>query len=181
MVALFLAEGFEEIEAVAPVDILKRAGIDVKIVSITKNKQVCGAHGIIVTADTIIDEILNCEFEMLILPGGMPGTVNLIECNELLDLIKKEYVKGTYIAAICAAPRVLDTAGVLDGKNITCYPSVSSQIKHGIWADKIVCQDGNIITSKGAGTAIDFGLYLVEVLLSKLNSNEISRGICYDR
>ena len=125
MVYIFLADGFEEIEALAPVDILRRAEVDVKMVSINDKLEVTGSHGIAVHADVLLKEVSE-KADMLILPGGMPGTLNLQKCQPLCDMLKKA---DGYVAAICAAPSVLGGLGLLKGKKATCYPGFEDKLE----------------------------------------------------
>ena len=155
---IFLADGFEEIEALTVVDLLRRAGIDITTYSIMGKKQVMGSHNIAVEADELLE---NCDFDaldMVILPGGMPGTRNLDECKALTDAVVAFNGAGKTLAAICAAPTVYGRLGLLKGKKACCYPGREGDL---IGADvqmSEVTVDGNFITSRGMGTAIPFGL-----------------------
>lgn len=158
---IFLAEGFEEIEALTPVDVLRRAGMDVKTVSISDNKEVVGAHGIPVRADLTFKEVDFADSEWLILPGGMPGATHLAAFGPLTDLLKVH--KGK-IAAICASPAVvLAPLGLLEGKDATCYPSFSDDLrKHGaVVRDAPVIALDRIITANGPSSALRFALAIV--------------------
>ena len=174
MVYVHLAEGFEEIEALTVVDLMRRAQIDVQTVAMGEDKMVTGAHGIAVQADILQEEADYSASEMLVLPGGMPGTTHLME-NETLGREIQSYVQiGRWVAAICAAPMVLGHLGVLEGKQATIYPGMEM---HLIGATPIheqkVVKDGRIITSKGPGTAMDFALALVEELKGKSAADEL--------
>ncbi len=176
---LLLAEGFEEIEALAPVDLLRRAGAEVETVSITAEKMVMGAHGIPVCADSTIEEIDEEDLSMLILPGGYPGYVNLDQSQAVRDLLVRTNEAGKTIAAICGAPSVLNGLGLLQDKVATCYPSMEEDMDCEISHKKVVeCE--NIITSRGAGTAIDFALALVEAAVSAEKAEELRKGIVYE-
>ena len=173
MVYLFLANGFEEIEALATVDILRRSGIEVTTVGVGK-KEVIGAHNITVTADILADECDYKNVSAVVLPGGMPGTTNLNACEKLCSLLKECAQKQILLAAICAAPSVLGNLGLLKGKNYTCYPGFESEKFGGCHKNDKVVLDENIfplITAKGPGAANEFGFSLVDYL-SK--SNDIS-------
>lgn len=176
-VALFLANGFEEIEALGTVDILRRAQINVDTVSITDYNVVTGAHNISVTADKTFNDTDFTDFDMLILPGGMPGAKNLNEHEDLKKLISDFNSNGKLLAAICAAPMVLGGLGILDGKRATCYPGFEPElIGAKITGDSVVV-DENIITGKGPGFVFDFGLRLVEQLLGLQDRREVQNGL----
>lgn len=165
MIYVFLAEGFEEIEAVTPIDMLRRCEKDVIIVGIG-SKYIKGSHGIALTADISDNDVmLDDKIEMIVLPGGMPGTLNL----QKSDCVKKavEYCvnNNKYIGAICAAPSVLGILGILEGKKATCYPGFESQLYGAVIEDDYVVVDDKIITAKGAGVSIEFGKALVSALL----------------
>lgn len=161
-----LAVGFEEIEAVTVVDILRRAGVTVVLAAL-EDLHVKGAHGIEIKADKHFCEVEPDSFDMVVLPGGMPGTVHLAECKPLQTLLKDFDAKGKVIAAICAAPLALKRAGVLKN-SYTCYPSFETKINHAgyLCEPKVVC-DANITTSQGPSTSMLFALSLVEQLCSK--------------
>lgn len=176
-VYVFLADGFEEIEAVTIIDILRRAQVDVKSVSVSGSKEVNGAHGIVVNADMLFDSNLLNDGDMLVLPGGMPGATNL-ELHKGLALLLKEYRdKDKWLAAICAAPKVLGKMGLLKGKSATCYPGFEADLNGAECSTERVVKDGKIITSRGPGTAIEFSLKLVEVLISLELSSKLKSGI----
>ncbi|MDR0946779.1 MAG: DJ-1/PfpI family protein [Ruminococcus sp.] len=175
MVYIFLADGFEEIEALAPVDILRRGGVDVKLVGIT-GEYISGSHGIVVRSD-IQDFTPDIDTEMIILPGGMPGTRNL-EASPLVQSAIDFCVKGgKYIAAICAAPSILGHKGLLSGKRATAFPGFEKDLTGAIVSADSVVTDGNIITAKGAGAALEFGFELLKVLKCKDISRKISNSM----
>lgn len=176
MTYVFLADGFEEIEALAPIDILRRASKQVTIVGVT-GKTVTGAHGIKVSADVTIDEASRDDIEMVVLPGGLPGADNLQNSPEVREYIALANDTGAYIAAICAAPKILGALGLLKGKEAICYPGFENELKGAVISDKKVVCDGNIITAAGMGVAIDFALKLVELLVSSEASEKIRKGI----
>ena len=179
MVYVFLADGFEEIEALTPVDLLRRAGADVMTVSIYPGrKNVTGARGIEVVADTTIDVTDTSEAEMIVLPGGMPGTVNLLECGPLMEIVDRQNAGGGRIAAICAAPaRILGARGLLAGKKATCYPGLEKMMKGATPVIKTVVTDKNITTSRGLGTAVDFACELITLLYGSSRSEEIRSSV----
>ena len=178
-VYLFLADGFEEIEGLTVVDLLRRAGIEIVMVSITGELSVTGSHRITVLADALFDETDCSDADMLVLPGGMPGTKNLLE-HKGLDVLLREYaLTNGKLAAICAAPRVLGTKGLLKGKNATCYPGNEDALLGAHVVNAAVVLDGNTITSKGMGTAIDFSLALIKSLKNGEEAERIAQAIQY--
>lgn len=177
MVGVFLAKGFEEVEALTVVDILRRGGVDVETVSISKDKEVAGTHKINVQADTTIDAFDFDSCTMIVLPGGMPGTNNLNQCQKLREQIKAFDEAEKYVAAICAAPLVLGDLGLLEGKKCTIYPGMEDRLIGGKPKKDSVVQDGNIITSRGPGKAMTFALYLLETVKGKEVRDRIERNL----
>lgn len=177
MIYVFLAEGFEEIEALAPVDVLRRGGIEVKTVGVT-GKTVTGAHGIAVSADITVDQITLEGIEGIVLPGGMPGTLNLEANERLCELVRQADRKQLLIGAICAAPSVLGHLGVLNGKHATCFPGFEKELTGATVCDGQVVCDGNIITAKGAGAALDFAFALLCFLTDKQTADDMSKAMC---
>ncbi len=177
MVVVFLANGFEEVEALATVDLLRRAEAEVVTVGI-ENKAVCGAHGIKVVADiTDTEFIYDNQIEMVVLPGGMPGTTELekaICVNQALENAQRD---GKWIAAICAAPSILGHKGFLRGKKACCYPGFEEQLIQGNAVSERVVQDDNIITARGAGCVFEFAAKLIEVLKGKEAADKVSSDI----
>jgi len=176
-VFIFLADGFEEIEAIAPIDIFRRADIAVQTVSITADKVVRGAHNISVLADSLFSETDFSENDLLFLPGGMPGTKNLDEHEGLKKLLKKQADESKNIAAICAAPSILGKMKLLAGKEAICFPGYENQLTGAILSDKKIVKSGAISTAKGAGVAIEFALKLVEELKGKETADRIAKAI----
>ena len=174
-----LADGFEEVEALAVVDVLKRAGLDVQMVSVVDGKAVTGAHGIGVLADIFFEEADFDACDMIFLPGGMPGTLNLKKHEGLAEQIGNFHKAGKKLAAICAAPSILGEMGILKGKNAICFPGFEETLKEARIMDQKVVVDGNIFTSKGMGTAIDLGLEIVKELVSEEKSEELAKSIQY--
>ncbi|MBR3537598.1 MAG: DJ-1/PfpI family protein [Eubacterium sp.] len=179
-VVVLLAEGFEEVEAIAPVDLMRRAGIEVVTASITSDRNVMGSHGIPVMADTTLDQ-LEGTADALFLPGGGLGTENLKASKEVADLIRKYLAEERYLTAICAAPTVYGLMGLLEGKKATCYPGLESKLLGAEWTgeDVKVAVDGKFVTSRGMGTAVDFGLKIIELLISKETADEIAAKVVY--
>jgi len=164
MVYVHLADGFEEIEALTVVDVLRRADIAVKMVSITGDKAVRGAHDIIVTADLLFQDADYGKCEMIVLPGGMPGTANLAKHEGLAEQLSVFAQSDKWLAAICAAPSVLGSLSLLKGKHVTSYPGYESQLVGAMYSEERVVRDGKLITSRGPGTAMEFSLELVKLL-----------------
>lgn len=175
---VFLAEGFEEIEALATVDILRRAGLQTATVSISSSQQVKGAHGVEVTADITLSDVVHDLNDWLILPGGMPGATNLAECEQLCDMLKAHNEHKGHIAAICASPAVvLAPLGILDGKEATCYPGFEQALKNCKVGFRPVVIDENIITANGPGNTIAFALAIVAAALCEEKAREIAEGL----
>jgi len=178
-VCVFLAPGFEEVEGLTVVDLLRRAGAELNMVSIEETRTVAGTHGITVEADKLLDEVNYAEQDLLVLPGGMPGTLNLKNCDKLLDVLHEFHKQGKMLAAICAAPTVFGHMGILSGKKATCYPGCEDGLNGAEYVIENVVIDGNITTSRGIGTAIDFSLSLVAQLYDQAKADELAEGIIY--
>lgn len=176
MVYVFLADGFEEIEALSAVDILRRANISVNTVGVS-GKEVTGAHGITVKADITIGEVERFDIDALVLPGGMPGAVNLKNSAELSELLLYAKGESKILAAICAAPLVLGSLGLLKGKNATCYPGFEDELIGAKITDAKVCVDGDTVTASGPAAAADFAFALVEKLKDKNTAKQIRKGM----
>lgn len=173
MIYLFLADGFEEIEALATVDILRRADLELETVGIA-SQAVRGSHGITVMADRFIEEIEpDNMLQAVILPGGMPGTLNLEKSKELQQILSYAYRHEKLIAAICAAPSILGHNGMLKGKTAICYDGFEVELTGATLSKKPVCRDQNIITAAGAGVALDFALEIVAALTNRQKANQI--------
>ncbi|MFN2340434.1 MAG: DJ-1 family glyoxalase III [Halanaerobium sp.] len=171
-----LAEGFEEIEAVTNIDILRRAGLDVLTAGID-SKEIKGDHDINVKADIEIKDVDSSDISAIVLPGGMPGAANLRDNAKLLELIREVNEKDGLCAAVCAAPIVLEAAGVLEGKKATSYPGFSDEMGSADYQEERVVVDGNIITGRGPGVAEEFALTIVEYLLSKKDRKELAESM----
>ena len=176
IVYTLLAEGFEEIEALAPVDLLRRAGVEVVTVSIEKERVVTGARGVPVMADIFFEELNEEKMQMVILPGGYPGYENLAKDERVANLLKRAYAKEIDIAAICGAPSILGGLDLLKGRVATCYPNMEHLLgcEHSL---EDVVEDGPFITSRGAGTALEFALALVARLKGRKVAEELRKGI----
>ena len=178
-VLVFFAEGFEEIEALTVVDLVRRAGIDISMVSIDGSKKVTGSHGISVDMDESIYDISFDEAQMIVLPGGMPGTRNLEANDDLMRNVDDFCSSGKYVAAICAAPTILGHRGLLVNKKACCYPGMEEQLQGAtVTKDKVTVAD-KIITSRGLGTAIPFALKIVEMLIDKDAADKLSSAIVF--
>nr|WP_320167187.1 DJ-1 family glyoxalase III [uncultured Methylophaga sp.] len=174
-----LAEGFEEIEAVTVIDLLRRAGINVVTASLSQRHQVTGSRQIVLFADDLLEDMVNADFDMIVLPGGQPGTNNLNQDSRISVLLQKQLNANKHIAAICAAPLVLAHAKILNQHKATCYPGA---IKQEEWpeislSDESVIVDDRIITSKGPGTAMDFALTLIEVLTNHQTRHTVEQDL----
>lgn len=178
-VCVFLADGFEEIEGLTVVDLLRRAGIEVTTVSITDSLTIHGAHGIDVLADKLFDEVDFEKQDMVVLPGGMPGTLNLGAHAGVKEVLEKANEAGKILAAICAAPSVLGKYGYLKGRKATSYPGFEPQLDCAEYLYDAVVVDGNVITSRGMGTAIPFSLVLIEQLLDAETATKLGEAIIY--
>lgn len=174
---VFLADGFEEIEALAPVDILRRAGLSVKTVSVMDEQVVAGAHGIPVLADVMFYEINAEDAEMILLPGGLPGATNLDAHQGLSQMILDFAKEEKPLAAICAAPLVFGNRGLLEGKMATCYPGFETYLKGAQYTAALVEKDGNFITGKGPGAAMEFAFAIVEKYCGMDKVNELKQGM----
>ncbi len=173
-----LAPGCEELEAVTVIDLLRRARIEVVTAGLTPGP-VKGSRGTVLLPDTTLDAALQQDYDMIVLPGGQPGATNLEHDSRILALLKKMTAVGQFTAAICAAPRVLAVAGLLDGKRATSYPgSLDAQQFPAIHLeDQAVVRDGQVLTSRGPGTAMDFALTLIEVLTDRATRSQVETGL----
>lgn len=179
MIYVYLAEGFEEIEALATVDILRRAKMDVKTVSVTGSNEVTGAHDITVMTDITADEADPASAAAVILPGGMPGTLNLKASDAVQTAIKYAYDNNKLMCAICAAPLVFGNAGFLQGKKATCYPGFEKELAGANVLYEPVVKDGNIITSRGAGTAHLFAFEILKYFGKEEEAKSLYTGMIY--
>ena len=173
---MVLAPGFEEIETITVVDILRRAGARVTLAA-TEDGNIQGSRGVTVVPDSPLDEVDASEYDMVVLPGGQPGTNNLLKDKRVPALLVKMNQDNKRIAAICAAPVVLKSAGLLENKTITSHPSVRDELKNDLYSEKRVVVDGNIITSRSPGTAMEFALKLVEILFDTARMETVNKGV----
>ena len=173
-----LAQGCEELEAITITDLLTRAGIEVVTAGLD-DKPVKASRGMVLMPDHPLDDVIDQEFDMIVLPGGLPGADHLNNDPRIQQLVKKLYQQDKFTAAICAAPRVLATAGILDNKQATSFPGALDNFpaKNMIYLEEPVVVDGNVITSRGPGTAMDFALTLIEKLAGKANREEVETSL----
>lgn len=181
MVFVYIAEGFEEIEALTPVDVLRRGGLTVQTVSMGASLTVTGAHGVPIVCDLMFQDSENAQMEAMILPGGMPGASNLKKNEKLLERLRKESAKGTVVCAICAAPMVLASAGVLSGRRATIYPGMENELIDAIPCDERVCIDENVITSMGPATAMPFAFAILEALTDARTRKAVMEDMLIER
>ena len=177
MVYILLGTGFEETEAIAPLDLLRRAGIPVMTVGLN-GKTVYGGHGIGVETDVSVGQMDLTDMDMIVLPGGLGGVASIRSCQEALDAVQFAWNNGKFVAAICAGPTVLADLGITEGKHTTCYPGCEEGMGNAIMAENVPCvRDGNLITGTSAGCAISFGLMLIEALKDKETADTIAKQI----
>ncbi|MEG0107550.1 MAG: DJ-1/PfpI family protein [Lachnospiraceae bacterium] len=176
---IFLADGFEEVEGITVIDLLRRAEVEVSMVSMTEKLVVHGAHGIDICANTLFEEQEFISNGMLILPGGMPGTTYLGAHEKLKILLDKWNNNQRWIAAICAAPTIFGDYGYLQNKKATCFPGMEHRLKGALISEEPVVRDGHIITSRGMGTAIPFALTLIEILKGKEEAEKLRKAIVF--
>ena len=178
-ICVFFATGFEEIEALSVVDVCRRMGLEIQMVSITGEKEVTSSHQVTVKMDCLFDEVNFDEVDMLVLPGGMPGTKNLEAFAPLMEQVDSFYKAGKWIAAICAAPSIFGHKGVLEGRNACSFPEFESHLQGAEVTKNAVEVSDNVITSRGMGTAVDFGLKIAEVVKSKEEVHALAQKIVY--
>jgi 4-methyl-5(b-hydroxyethyl)-thiazole monophosphate biosynthesis len=175
-----MADGCEEIEGLTVVDVARRGGLEISMISITGQKEVNGSHGIVFHADELKENVDFKELDGIVLPGGMPGTLNLGADETVTDVVKKFAEKGKLVSAICAAPSVLGACGVLSGKHATCHPGFEEKLTGAVFEEKTVVTDGNIITSRGMGTAVPFALEIVRYFMGDETVDKIKTGLVYN-
>lgn len=172
---VLLANGFEEVEGLTQVDFLRRGGIKVTAASIHETKRITGAHNIAVEADALLSDTNTDDYDIVILPGGMDGTLNLGKSKAVVELLKKFAAENKWLAAICAAPSVLGDNGLVNGKKCTCYPGFENHLTGGETSTDEVVVDGKVITSRGPGTAIAFALKIIELLAGREKAVEVGK------
>lgn len=172
-----MANGFEDIEALAPVDILRRGGVEVVTVSVTGEDWVESAHGVVVKADARIENVNMADADLVMIPGGMPGAKNLNEHKGVRNALLRQHEQGRRVAAICAAPMVLGSLGILKGKRATCYPGFESYLEGAEYTAHLVEVDGNVTTAKGPAAAMMYGFCLLTQLTSEAQAEEVKAGM----
>ena len=179
-IGMMVANGYEEVEMLTVVDLLRRAGMTCDIISVTGEKELTSSHKVTVIADLLYEDVDFDSYDALAIPGGMPGTINLGQHAGVCEQLKKAYEKGKLIAAICAAPTVFGELGLLEGKKAICYPGMEDQLTGAdVTYESVVC-DGNIITSRGMGTAIDFGLAILAYYEGEETATAMAQKIVYE-
>lgn len=179
MIYMFIAQGFEEIEALCPLDLMRRAELPVTTVGVG-GRQIRGAHGIEVTTDISDEQFRDADPDMIFLPGGMPGTLNLAASDTVIGAIRAAAQSDRYIAAICAAPSILGDMGLLEGKQAVCYPGFEDRLAGAVIPDKRVVLDGKILTAKGMGAALDMGLEIVRIFCGENTAKELRHAVIAD-
>ena len=174
---VILASGFEETEAVAVIDVLRRAEVAVTVASLHAELRVEGAHGLTIEADAPLASLTPDSFTCVVLPGGMPGSRHLAESAQVRSFLNDAYAAGGWVAAICAAPIALHAAGLLDGRQATCYPDFADRLTGARYTGRRVEEDARVITSQGPGTALEFALYLVKTLVGPGTSDRLSKAM----
>ncbi len=180
-VLVLLAEGFEPLEAIGSMDVMLRAELDVTIAAVGGNKKVTSSLSkISLDTDILVEEVNAADYDAVVMPGGIPGSTNLQTSPEVIKIVQDMNAQGKYVCAMCAAPIVLATAGVLEGKNFTCYPAFLNQINAGKHIDgELAVTDGNVITAIGPAAAAQFGFAIVTALLGADTADAIAKGMLY--
>ncbi|MBF0245716.1 MAG: DJ-1/PfpI family protein [Planctomycetes bacterium] len=174
-----LAEGFEEIEAVTVIDVLRRGGLDVLVAGVGA-REIKGAHGLIIMADVEIGQTVQNKFAGIFLPGGLPGSENLLHCQELRAMLLSQHKEDRWLGAICAAPMVLGDLGILAGRRATCYPGFEDKLGGAIFSEDRVVVDGTIITARGAGVSLEFSFRILDALGFTIAANKLRKGMLAD-
>ncbi len=178
-IGIFMADGCEEIEGLTVVDVIRRAKMEIVTISITGKREVTGSHNVTFLADALASEVDYEELDGIVLPGGMPGTLHLGADETVNRVIREFAAAGKLVCAICAAPSVLGAAGILEGKKATCHPGFEEKLTGAVTGEEEVVVDGNIITSRGMGTAIPFALAIVRYFKDDAAVEEIKKGLVY--
>lgn len=180
MVYIILGNGFEEIEAISPCDILRRGGVEVQFAGIG-GRLITGGNGITVQADCTVEEMNLDAMELIMLPGGLGGVRSVQGCETALNAVRYAYENGKYVTAICAAPTVLAQLGITDGKRAVCYPGMEDQMGTAVMQEANAVRDGNVLTGRAPGAAMDFGYLLLETLKGKEVAEKVRSGMVYRR
>lgn len=176
----FIANGTEEVEALIPVDVLRRAGVDIVIVSATGDKVVTSAHGVNIVADALVEDVDVSDADLLMIPGGIPGAPNLCAHPIVRDMIQKQYEAGKLVSAICAGPMIFGSLGIAKGKRCTCYPGCEGDIAEAEYTAELVTVDGNVITGEGPAAAFPYAYTLCEILCGKEMAEQLKQGMMYN-
>lgn len=179
-VAVMLGDGFEPVEVVAPVDAMRRAGLDVTLISVSNDLDVEAAQDITLKADRIVSDVDLMDFDMIMVPGGSGGVENLSKCEPLKTALVNYMKEGKWVASICAGPTILANLGLLEGYSATCYPGAQTNFPEGVYRELCVITDRNLITASGPGFALEFGKAIVEALVGKDKANEVASGMLFD-
>lgn len=174
-----LADGFEEIEAVSIIDVLRRGGVEVVSASVHDRREVNGAHGIVMNADRLLGDVIDEEYDVIVLPGGGEGTANLKACAELIERLRRQRMERRFLAAVCAAPTVLVEAGVLGNEHVTCYPTCQMELDRP-WRNAPVVADGLVITGQAPGSALLFALVVLQLVFSEAAAQKVARSMVTD-
>ena len=181
-VAVMFGDGFEPVEAVAPVDVLRRGGVEVTTVSVMSDRLVTAAQGVPVMADAQVEDIVFDDFDMIVAPGGTGGVQNLSKCRPLLDALKDFAAQGKPIGSICAGPTILADLQLLGGRRATCYPGCQANFPEGVYQDVYdVVRDGNLVTASGPGQALAFGVELLRALMGDKVAEDVAKGMLLER
>lgn len=180
MIHIFLATGFEEIEALTPLDILRRVNVDAQLVSCTDSLTVTGCHGISVKADILFENMTWSAGDALVLPGGMPGAKNLLHHKGVVEAVLRQHKRGGLLCAICAAPMVLGENGILKGRKATCYPGFETHLTGAHYTACLVEEDENVITGRGPGAAMEFGFAIARRYVPAAIVGQLRKGMIYD-
>lgn len=179
-VLVFIADGTEEVEVITVVDYLRRADLEVDLVSVMKEKEITGAHNIKIVADKLIDEVKSSDYDAVYAPGGLPGAYHIRDSKEAISIFKELAEEGKVTSALCAAPIVLDEAGLLEGKDFTCYPGFEGEINSGNHKEEITVKDGKLITGRGPAIAASLAFELIEELLGPDKRKEVEEGTLFN-
>lgn len=174
-----MSNGYEEVEALIPVDVLRRAGVDIQMVSVTGDIMVVSAHGVSIKADALIDDIDISDADLLMIPGGLPGAENLCNHPQVREAIAKQYEAGRLVSAICAGPMIFGSLGISKGKRCTCYPGFEDHLEGAQYTEELVTVDGNVITGEGPAAAFPYAYTICEILCGKATAQSLRDGMMY--
>ena len=178
MVYIVLGAGFEEMEAVVPCDLLRRAGVDTQLAGIGST-EILGSRGITVKADCTVEEAKWEQADMIVLPGGLGGVKSILNCETVMEAVKKAFADGRFVAAICAAPTILAKLGITDQKKATCYPGMEGEMGQALMCEVGCATDGRVITGRAAGSAFEFGFALIAALRGEEKAKQVAAEVVY--